>query len=72
MAWLIVYTFAVISSLCQSPLTIKHSLLNCVDFMALRQQFYIAYGMHGLFIKVKQENTLTFLTAAGHLIFIKK
>ena len=55
---------------CQSPLTIKHILLNCVDFMALRQQFYTANSMHELFTKVKQEHILAFLSAAGlyHLI----
>ena len=44
---------------CQSPLTLKRILLNCVDLMAL----------HDLFIKVKQ-NSLTFLRTAGlsHLI----
>ena len=55
---------------CQSPLTLKHTLLNCVDFMALRQQFYTANNMHDLFTKVKEENILAFLRAAGlyHLI----
>ena len=38
---------------CQSPLTLKHILLNCVDFFALRQQFYSAGNMHDLFSKVK-------------------
>ena len=42
---------------CQSPLTIKHILLNCVDLMALHQKLYTANSVHGLFIfKVKQEN----------------
>ena len=50
---------------CQSPLTIEHILLNCVDFMALRQQFYTANSMHELFTKVKQENILAFLSATG-------
>ena len=50
---------------CQSSLTIKHILLNCVDFMVLRQQFYTANSMHEFFTKVKQENILVFLSAAG-------
>ena len=50
---------------CQSPLTIKHILLNCVDFMALRQQFCTANSTHEVFTKVKQENMLAFLSAAG-------
>ena len=57
---------------CQSALTIRHILLDCVDFMAMRQQFYRANGMPDLFTKVKQENILTFLRAAGlyHLIYV--
>ena len=34
---------------CQSPLTLKRILLNCVDFLVLRQQFYSAGNMHDLF-----------------------
>ena len=49
---------------CQSPLTIKHIWLNCVDFMALRQQFYTPNNMHELFTKVKPENILAFLMTA--------
>ena len=57
----------------QIPLTIKHILLKCVDFTALRQQFYTAGGilrMHEFYIKVKQENISALLRAAGlyHLI----
>ena len=51
-------------------LTINDILLNCVDFMALHQQFYTANSMHELFTKEEQENILAFLSAAGlfHLI----
>ena len=38
-----------------------------IDFLeqALRQQFYTANNMHELFTKVKRENILDFLRAAG-------
>ena len=36
---------------CQSPLTIKHFLLNCVYFMTMHQQFYSANSMHEHFTK---------------------
>ena len=50
---------------CQLPLTLKHILLNCVDFLALRQQFYSACNMHYLFSKVKPEEMLAILRIAG-------
>ena len=40
---------------CQSLLTLIHILLDCVDFLNPRQQFYAAGNMHDLFSKVKQE-----------------
>ena len=40
---------------CQSPLTLKHILLDCFDFLAHHQQFYSAGNMHDLFPKVKQD-----------------
>ena len=44
---------------------IKHILLNCVDLIALRQQFYSAESMYELFTKVKPEHSPAFLSAAG-------
>ena len=51
-------------------LTLKHTLLNCVDFLALRQQFYSTGNMHELFSQVNQEEILAFLAKTGlyHLI----
>ena len=45
----------------QPPLTLKHILFNCADFLALHQQFYSAGNMHDLFSKVKQEEMFAFL-----------
>ena len=47
-------------------LTIKHILLDCVDFMALCQHFYTANGMQDLFTKVRQKNILAFLRATSY------
>ena len=43
---------------CPAPLILKHVSLDCVDFLALNQQFYIAGNMYDLFFfyKVKQED----------------
>ena len=55
---------------CQCPQTLKHILLECTDFMALRHQFYIANSMQDLFTKIKEDRILDFLRAAGlyHLL----
>ena len=52
------------------PLTLKHIWLDCVDILALHQQFYTAGNMHDLFSQVKQDETLAFLRITGlyHLI----
>ena len=50
---------------CKCTLTVKHLLLNCVDFDALRQQFYQVADLPELFKSVSPEKIVGFLKAAG-------
>ena len=50
---------------CQCPLTIKHVLLECIDFNHIRQRFYRADTLTAVFKTVKCELILSFLQAAG-------
>ena len=48
---------------CQSPLTIKHILLECADFQLIRDDFYSSCSMHDLFNRVSGHLVLAFLKA---------
>ena len=50
---------------CNCTLTVKHLLLNCVDFDAIRQQFYQVAHLPELFKSVSPEKIVGFLKAAG-------
>ena len=50
---------------CNCPLTIKHLLIECVDFNDVRQRFYQAPSLQDLFKTVKPEVILEFLKAAA-------
>ena len=47
------------------PLTIKHLLIECVDFNDVRQRFYQVPTLQDLFKTVKPEVILDFLKAAA-------
>ena len=47
---------------CQSPLTVEHILLECVDTAETRDTFYTATNMHHLFNSVSNHHILAFLT----------
>ena len=49
---------------CNCPLTIKHLLIECVDFNDVRQRFYQVPSLQDLFKTVKPEVILDFLKAA--------
>ena len=50
---------------CNCPLTIKHLLIECVDFNDVRQRFYQVPTLQDLFETVKPEVILDFLKAAA-------
>jgi kelch-like protein 2/3 len=50
---------------CCCPFTVKHILLECVDFDHLRSNFYRAVSMKQLFEEVDPTKILNFLKAAG-------
>ena len=54
---------------CNCLLTIKHLLIECVDFNDVRQRFYqvhsLTHSLQGLFKTVKAEVILEFLKAAA-------
>ena len=50
---------------CNCPLTIKHLLIECVDFNDVRQRFYQVPSLQDLFKTVKPEVSLEFLKAAA-------
>ena len=49
---------------CNCTVTVKHLLLNCVDFDAIRQQFYQVADKPELFKSVSPEKIVGFLKAA--------
>ena len=50
---------------CNCTLTVKHLSLNCINFDALRQQFYKVANLPELFKSVSPEKIVGFLKAAG-------
>ena len=50
---------------CNCPLTIKHLLIECVDFNDVRQRFYQVPSLQDLFKTVKPELILEFLKVAA-------
>ena len=50
---------------CNCPLTIKHLLIECVDFNDVRQRFYQVPSLHDHFKPVKPEVIFEFLKAAA-------
>ena len=50
---------------CNCPLTIKHLLIERVDFNDVRQRFYQVPSLQDLFKTVKAEVILEFLKAAA-------
>ena len=50
---------------CNCPLTIKHLLIECVDFSDVRQRFYRVPSLQDLLKTVKPEVILEFLKASA-------
>ena len=50
---------------CQHPLTVKHILLDCIDFSHIRMKYYNVSSMSELFDKIHPTLILNFLREAG-------
>ena len=50
---------------CQTPLTIKHILLECVDYIPIRATFFNVDNIQSLFTTVKPEKVISFMREAG-------
>lgn len=50
---------------CSCPLTVKHVLIECADFIHIRRDFYRVASMKQLFTEVKPTLILSFLKAIG-------
>ena len=50
---------------CDEPLTVHHIMIDCIDLQLTRDQFYRVSNMRELFTKVKIDDILSFLKAAG-------
>ena len=50
---------------CNTEMSIKHILLDCIDFTLIRQRFYKVAGLQELFNTVKPDLIIDFLKAAG-------
>jgi hypothetical protein len=50
---------------CQSPLTVEHILIKCLDFNHLRPNYFIASSMKELFDTVPPKHIIDFIKALG-------
>jgi ribonuclease HI len=50
---------------CQSPLTVEHILLHCIDFNLVRQKYYSASTLTDLFNSVQPRAILSFIKEIG-------
>ena len=50
-----------VCSACQSPLTVKHFLIECVNFAAIRSRYFSASSMKDVFENVNAESIIDFI-----------
>ncbi len=50
---------------CQTPLTVKHILLDCIDFMLIRNKYYTCATLADLFSKVPSRTIIDFIKEIG-------
>jgi len=48
-------------SACQSPLTVKHFLIECVNFAAIRSRYFSASSMKDVFENVNAQSVIDFI-----------
>ena len=50
-----------VCSACQSPLTVKHFLIECVNFAAIRSRYFSASSMKDVFENVNAQSVIDFI-----------
>ena len=50
-----------VCSACQSPLTVKHFLIECVNFVAIRSRYFSASSMKNAFESVNAQSIIDFI-----------
>ena len=50
-----------VCSACQSPLTVKHFIIECVNFSAIRSRYFSAYSMKDVFESVNVQSIIDFI-----------
>jgi len=50
-----------VCSACQSPLTVKHFLIECVNFAAIRSRYFSASSMKDVFENVNTQSVIGFI-----------
>ena len=50
-----------VCSACQSPLTVKHFLIECVNFAAIRSRYFSASSMKDVFESVNAQSVIDFI-----------
>jgi len=50
---------------CNSPLTVEHILISCIDFDIIRQNFYTASNLKDLFHNIHPKHIISFIHAIG-------
>ena len=50
---------------CQTPLTVRHILTECIDFLPIREKYYKTNNMKELFTKINTNNILYYLKKIG-------
>jgi len=50
-----------VCSACQSPLTVKHFLIECVNFAAIRSRYFCASSMKDVFENVNAQSIIDFI-----------
>ena len=50
-----------VCSACQSPLTVEHFLIECVNFAAIRSRYFSASSMKDVFENVNAQRVIDFI-----------
>jgi len=50
-----------VCSICQSPLTVEHFLVECVNFAAIHSRYFSAFSMKDVFENVNAQSVIDFI-----------
>ena len=55
------YLNVVLVTTCQCPLTVKHILMECIDFNDVHNKHFVASSIKDLFENVERQNIIDFI-----------